>query len=298
MEDNRILGISRANIYSPNHIGNDAAIFNLTCQALTEIGMDVKIVDEEEFLKMNVQVKNIFSMARSQEIINKLKNLENQGCRVVNSGYGNENCCRERMTTLLIENKIPHPKSLILDTDEDLRSYVDNEEFMPCWIKRGDFHAIHREDVSYVRNVEEANSIIYEYKMRGIKRAVINEHLVGDLVKFYGVADTAFFYWFYPFDMNHSKFGLEKINGESKGIPFEVSHMQEICNRAASVLDVKIFGGDCIVAPDGTIRIIDFNDWPSFAPCRDAAANFIAKTIVTNTVGASALKRSLKTTDR
>ena len=237
-------------------------------------------------------------MTRSQEIINKIKNIEDQGGRVVNSGYGNENYCRERMTTLLIENKIPHPKSLILDTDKDLRSYGENEEIMPCWIKRGDFHAIHREDVSYVRNVEEANSIIYEYKMRGIKRAVINEHLVGDLVKFYGVADTEFFYWFYPFDMNHSKFGLEKINGESKGIPFEVSHMQEICNRAASVLDVKIFGGDCIVAPDGTIRIIDFNDWPSFAPCRDAAANFIAKTIVTNTVGASALKRSLKTTDR
>ena len=31
-------------------------------------------------------------------------------------------------------------------------------------------------------------------------------------------------------------------------------------------------GGDCIVAPDGQIRIIDFNDWPSFAPCRTEAA--------------------------
>ena len=46
MEDNRILGISRANIYSPNHIGNDADIFHLTCQAITEIVMNVKIVDE------------------------------------------------------------------------------------------------------------------------------------------------------------------------------------------------------------------------------------------------------------
>ena len=73
----------------------------------------------------------------------------------------------------------------------------------------------------YLRNVEEANSIINEYKLRGIGRAVVNEHLYGDLVKFYGVADTDFFYWFYPFDVNHSKFGLEQINGPAKGMRFE-----------------------------------------------------------------------------
>ena len=38
--------------------------------------------------------------------------------------------------------------------------------------------------------------------------------------------------------------------------------------------------GDCIVSPDGSIRIIDFNDWPSFAPCRTQAAPHIAKAIV------------------
>ena len=41
-----------------------------------------------------------------------------------------------------------------------------------------------------------------------------------------------------------------------------------------------IYGGDCVVAPDGTIRIIDFNDWPSFAPCRADAATHIAKAIM------------------
>jgi hypothetical protein len=46
------------------------------------------------------------------------------------------------------------------------------------------------------------------------------------------------------------------------------------------VLDVKIYGGDCIIAADGTIRIIDFNDWPSFAPCRDEAGPYIAKCIM------------------
>lgn len=59
--------------------------------------------------------------------------------------------------------------------------------------------------------------------------------------------------------------------------------MKNICHSAADVLDVKIYGGDCIVSPDGDIRIIDFNDWPSFAPCRTEAAPHIARCIL-NTV--------------
>ena len=132
----------------------------------------------------------------------------------------------------------------------------------------GDFHAIHREDVTYVRNPEEAKSILKEYAIRGIPSAVINEHLVGDLVKFYGVAGTDFFYWFYPSNMHHSKFGLEVINGTAKGIPFDEAQLRLLCHKAAEVLSIHIYGGDCIVSEDGVMRIIDFNDWPSFAPCR------------------------------
>ncbi len=40
--------------------------------------------------------------------------------------------------------------------------------------------------------------MLQEFFLRGIKRAVINRHLDGDLIKFYGVAGTDFFYWFYP----------------------------------------------------------------------------------------------------
>ena len=116
--------------------------------------------------------------------------------------------------------------------------------------------------------------------LRGIERVVINEHLKGDLVKFYGVAGTDFFYWFYPQEGNHSKFGLEEINGAPSGIPFSEEGLHQLCSDAAKVLDVTVYGGDCIVAPDGTIRIIDFNDWPSFAPCRQEAAKEIGGIII------------------
>ena len=56
--------------------------------------------------------------------------------------------------------------------------------------------------------------------------------------------------------------------------------MRDICHKASEVLDVKIYGGDCIVGADGNIQIIDFNDWPSFAPCRQEAAPYIAKCIL------------------
>lgn len=114
---------------------------------------------------------------------------------------------------------------------------------------------------------------------RGIPNAVINEHLVGDLVKFYGVADTDFFFHFYPFDISHSKFGLEEINGAANMYPFSTATLKEACDKAGEVLNVKIYGGDCVVAKDGSFKIIDFNDWPSFAPCREQAAPKIAECI-------------------
>ncbi len=280
MKGYKLAGVTRSNQYSPNHIGNDAAIFDATLSYLKEAGCEVTLYTEEEFRNTDIQETFIFNMARNKETIAKLKELEDKGVVVVNSGYGIENCTREQMTRLLLAHDIPHPRSLIVNTNEDVFPFINNHTFANCWIKRGDFHAIHREDVSYVRHPEEGQSVLREYALRGIKRAVINEHLKGDLIKFYGVSNTNFFYWFYPYDMNHSKFGLEKINGEAKGIPFDKDYLQQICQKASEVLNVKVYGGDCIVAEDGSIRIIDFNDWPSFAPCRDEAAPYIAQSIL------------------
>lgn len=275
-----IAGIRRGNQFSPNHVGNDAAIFSLTAQHLRQQGCSVNEYIESDLLIQEVKEDFIFDMVRDCHSIFKLQQFEDKGKIVVNSGYGIENCTREKMTRLLLNNGIAHPRSIILKTDEDPTDAITNAQFNDCWIKRGDFHAIHREDVTYVRNLEEAKGILREYAIRGIRTAVINEHLVGDLVKFYGVSGTGFFYWFYPSNEHHSKFGLESINGMAKGIPFDKDALIAECERAASVLGVHIYGGDCIVAEDGTCRIIDFNDWPSFAPCRNQAAPIIAKRII------------------
>lgn len=271
----------RAGAYSPNHIGNDAAIFNATADQLRKRGCEVNIYSEEQFIAGEVKEDIIMNMCREMKSIHLLQKREDDGALVVNSGYGIENCTRERMTRILMGSNIPYPESLMVNTDEGVTAALKKAGFTQCWIKRGDFHAMHKEDVSYVRHPEEAQEVLQEYFLRGIRRAVINRHLVGDLIKFYGVQGTPFFFWFYPFDEGHSKYGHEAINGKSTGIVFDEKHMRDICQRASEVLDVKIYGGDCIVSPEGDIRIIDFNDWPSFAPCRMEAAPHITKCVLT-----------------
>jgi hypothetical protein len=275
----RLAGVKRKIKYSPNHIGNDAMIFNQTVQYLKELGYEVKEYTETEFVLSHIDEPVVFGMVRDRASINKLKELENKGAIVINSGYGIENCTRERMTRLLLANNIPHPRSVIIATNEDPTNALEEMNAPAFWIKRGDFHAMHREDVAYARSITEVKDILKEFALRDIPSAVINEHLVGDLVKFYGVADTDFCYQFYPFDLNYSKFGHESINGKAKHHPFSMDELKTVFDKAGSVLNVRIYGGDCIVDEDGSFHIIDFNDWPSFAPCRDIAAPKIAECI-------------------
>lgn len=279
MSKTRIVGIKRKTKYSPNHIGNDGMIFALVADCLRKKGYDVEEYTESEFVINNVDAKYIFNMARDRATIKRLKVLEQQGAVIINSGSGIENCFREKLTRLLMENNIPYPESLIIDVTGDPTEGLEAIDAPAYWIKRGDSHAIHREDVTYARSIGEVKDILKEFGLRDIPNAVINEHLVGDLVKFYGVANTDFFYWFYPYDLSHSKFGLEAINGEAKEFPFDVAELKKACDKAGEVLDVKVYGGDCVVAADGSFKIIDFNDWPSFAPCRDKAAPKIAECI-------------------
>lgn len=276
----RLTGVKRQTKYSPNHIGNDGMIYNLTAQSLREQGYEVQDYTEAEFVLSDIKDKYIFNMARDKSTIKWLQHLEDNGSMVVNSGYGIDNCTRGKMTKLLMDNNIPHPDSIIIDSTEDPTQQLEKMGANAFWIKRGDFHAIHREDVAFARSITEAKEILKEFAFRDIPNAVINEHLVGDLVKFYGVADTDFFFHFYPFDLSHSKFGLEEINGAANEYPFDKDALKAACDKAGEVLGIKIYGGDCVVDKDGSFKIIDFNDWPSFAPCRDQAAPKIAECII------------------
>lgn len=271
-------GIRRGNRFSPNHIGNDSAIFNLTAQHLRDKGYSVNEFAEDELSHLTKE-KLIFSMARDINTIKILQKLEDNGAVAVNSGYGVENCYRSNMTNLMRNAGIQIPTSRIVDTSTTGVEAFEELGGKNIWVKRGDFHAIHKEDVTFVHNAEEGVNILREYALRDIHEAVICPHIVGDLVKFYGVVDTDFFYWFYPTNIQHSKFGHEEINGKPQNLPFDLAKLKQEAERSAQVLSIAIYGGDAIITPDGSMYLIDVNDWPSFAPCRDEAAIAIANHI-------------------
>lgn len=272
----------RAGAFSPNHIGNDSAIFNLVADQLRKRGCTVNTYSEEQLIAGEVKERIVVNMCREQRSMQILQQMEDDGALVINSGYGIENCTRERMTRILIGRGIPYPESIIVNTDEAIRDTLRSRGFEACWIKRGDFHTMHKEDVSYARHPQEAQELLQEYFMRGIKRAVINRHLPGDLIKFYGVRGTDFFYWFYPFSDGAARrvSAASPDDSASREVKVDEARLSALCRRAADEMDITVYGGDCIVSPDGQIRIIDFNDWPSFAPCRTQAAPVIGRRIM------------------
>ena len=278
MNELEILGVHRNKKFSPNHIGNDDAIFTQTAKELEKLGCRITICCEDEFLAMEtVNYSKIFTMARQKQVVAKLQELEKNGTQILNSAFGIENCFRTNLTNALNNANIPVADSYIVPTDYQGDDVFDQIKGKGYWIKRGDFHAIHKEDVSFAASREEAKEILREYALREIPDAVISQHLVGDLVKFYGVRGTDFFFWFYPYNANHHKYAeYQQINGNSVYYPFSAEGLQNTANEAAGVVGIDIYGGDAIIGKDGDYRIIDLNDWPSFAPCRDQAAGHIA----------------------
>lgn len=261
----KFAGIKRGKEYSPNHLENDSLIFNKTIEELENLGAKVSVYDEDLVSENLIKEKFIFNMIRGSGSIKKLFKIEEGGAFIINPPYSILNCYRENMTKLLPENGIPFPKSILVKTGDEIDAKLNGFDSTKLWVKRGDVHAIHREDVTLVYNRNELKSILKEYERRKIEKAVIQEHLDGDVIKFYSVKGTDFFYWYYLNGTNHNSFDIEEF--------------KNIARKSAEILGVTVYGGDAIISPEGEIKVIDLNDWPSYAPVRDKAAKYIAEVI-------------------
>ncbi|MGK9369381.1 hypothetical protein ACSSWA_10795 [Melioribacter sp. Ez-97] len=268
-----IAGVKRNRDYSPNHIENDSLIFMKTVEEIKQLGLEVNVYDEEELEKeMKIKEDLIFSMARGALALRKLLKAELEGKMVINSPLTVLKCHRINMSKLLKEAGVPFPFTVsgTLDVLTDYK--FDNFNSTIVWVKRGDIHAIHREDVTLVFSEEEKRNILKEFGHRGIASAVLQKHIEGEVVKFYAIKDTGFFdYFFYNRD---------------KSIRFDENKLKLYTSKAAEVLGLEIYGGDAIISESGEITIIDMNDWPSFAPVRDKASKYIAKYIYRKLFGA------------
>ena len=175
---------------------------------------------------------------------------------------------RDRLPALLVAARVPFPRTNLVRTNEepDLRG-LDLD--IGVWLKRGDIHASVTADVQWIDSAERLKAGLAEFARRGIELAALQAHRAGDEIKFYGVVRGAFFHWFY--------------SANARKYPFDSARLQKLANQAAAAAGLDIFGGDVIVSPEGELTLIDLNDWPSFAPCRERAsyaiADFISKRV-------------------
>ncbi len=254
--------IKRANEYSPNHIMNDFAILKSAADELVKLGATVNFYDESIIEEGLIPEPFIFSMVQGAKGIENLRQVEKNKAFAINSADAVFNCYRFNMVPKLHSAGIPFPESIVINSDS--KTLPDLARFgKKFWVKRGDAHAVHKEDVTLVYSAAEAANVVREFSNRGIEKAVLQENLVGDTVKFYAVRGSDLFHWYH-------------LNGEFH-TPFYEKRLRDLAAAAAEALGLYVYGGDAIITPQADIIIIDINDWPSFAPVRDRAGYEIAQ---------------------
>ena len=273
-----ILGISRSTKFSPHSEDRDAAIFAAVASRLNRGQNEVSVISEDLFIAVDLtEFDLVFSMARGRSVLESLAQAEKeQPLCVVNSPSKLLCMSRANIAQLLHDNAIPIPQIKVGTPAEMMQT----EWAYPCWIKRADACAQTPSDVVFVETAEQMQAKLQTLLAQGVEQLVVEEHLTGDLVKFYGVEGTAFFSAAHPTENGgFSKFGLEKINGAPNHFAYNKEALKEVADKVAALTGITVYGGDAIVQADGSFFIIDFNDWPSFASCRKDAAKAIAQRI-------------------
>jgi hypothetical protein len=263
----RLIGLYREAEYSPGrHRSNDVILLEQVAVALRVQGFAVDLMTVDEAHATRPEASLVFSMCQGRRALDLLIRWEQEGARLVNSPRASLNTYRDRLPALMLRAGIEFPSTRLVATGNGTSdaAIFDNVNG-GVWLKRGDVHASVSADVQWVDSVDRLRAGLRDFAVRGVERAAVQHHRTGDEIKFYGVAG-GFFRWFYPRD---------SAPGEPRH-RFDGVTLRRLAESAAAAAGLDIFGGDVIVAPGGTITLIDLNDWPSFAPCRDQASEAIA----------------------
>lgn len=273
----KILGISRAPLFSPNSVMRDTAILQSVAKCLSkQHGCAIRLIDERFLIPSDLDdVQGAFSMGRARETLEILSEAETKGLYMPNSATSLLTLSRRKLRTLYKSLQINAPEGF---DETNLPKDLDALKY-PCWLKRDDGCAQHPDDVQFIHSSELLADALEVFKIRGIRHFITEEHTEGDLLKFYGVAGTDFFFTVSPSKSGYSKFGLERFNSPSKDYAFDLDALRQQADRLSAATGVAVYGGDAIIQPSGKAVIIDFNDWPSFSACCNEAASAIAELI-------------------
>ncbi len=259
-----MIGVFREEVFSPNRVEDDAAILRLTAEAVRRRGYDVELKLPHE-ISPSTQPATAFAMCEGMDSLSLLEAWESKGYTVVNSPAAVKNCYRHRMLKLLNHGQFPFPKTLLIPTSESVNGQFNLSRGV--WVKRGDVHSTQPGDVELIFDRSSLETTLESLRSRWVDQAVLQEHVHGDLIKFYGVLPQRWFRHFY-----HKP-------DEIEGYSFSPERIRETAEMAALKLGLQVFGGD-IVVTENAHYLIDINSWPSFAICREEAAEQIASCLV------------------
>lgn len=241
---NRVIAIQRDKRYCPNGPQADTAILKAVTSRLHD---EVITVEEGQLPSGFHDADVILSMGRMPETLAVLKACQAKGLRVINRPEAVERCTRGIIHRVMLDCGVSIPE------EEGAAGY---------WLKRGDADAHQQGDVVFCENKQQLEEAKAQFLRQGITQWVVSPHVEGTNVKFYAVV-RHFFRCFPDGILNNQK----------------RKELHKAAMKVAETIGIDIYGGDCIVDKNGDFFLIDFNDWPSFAPCRDEAAEAIAKLI-------------------
>ena len=266
-------GIFRELEHSPGREADDAAILTAAGRRLEDAGSGWIVAYRapgELTGRENALPTLAFAMCEGRASLERLAQWESRGVCVVNSPRAIAATHREKMLPLLEDARIPMPESRLLDCAGPLPAGRAEERiFSACWIKQATGHKTREGDVVFAHDAASMEEALERLRGRGLPRAVAQQHVEGDLLKFYGVTEPAWFEWFHPKE--------HPVAGHA----VDATALRDIAGRAAAALGLDVWGGDAIVTPSGEIFVIDMNAWPSFALYRDVAADRIAAHLAT-----------------
>ena len=257
-----LFGIYREAIFSPGKIRQDAAILDTALLELFRRGYKTEAIHVEEIDDRIARADLVLSMAQSDHVLTILQRWQETGIRILNSIGSIRNCYRKALIALLADADVPMPLGKIVSLEEV-------ERFFSCaatgcyWLKRGDVHAVDPSDVVRISCREQLVQALDHFHKEKIDPVLIQEHVDGETIKFYGVGNGCYFRAF--------------VSASGDEITTQAKPLATIARQAATVLGLEVYGGDAILTPDGNWLLIDMNDWPSFSTCRHSAAEGIAE---------------------
>jgi hypothetical protein len=263
-------GIFRERTHSPGRESDDTEILRLTGKHLEARGCQIVLKTVDDLAVPDpARPDFVFLMCETSEPLAQLAAWEMRGVPHVNPVAAVLNTYRDRMVARFEAAGVPFVPSRLVDTGRRAPTVR-----LPAWVKRADVHNTRDGDVVQADTAGAVQSALAALAARGIERAVLQPHVAGDLVKFYGIGEAApgeaprWFRWFHHADQRLA------------GHPVDAGRLARLAARAAAALGLEVYGGDVIVAEGGGLTLLDLNAWPSFARVREEASAAIAAHLV------------------